>query len=91
MKTLNDKVLEHIQNTGHDYPDTYREFVSMFSDDTDCEDYLRTLRWPNGFICPSCNEPSIPWRQLTKDLFVQIADTKHLFVLELFLTKLEHL
>jgi len=29
--------------------------------------------------------------KLTKDLFVQIADTKHLFVLELFLTKLEHL
>ncbi len=48
---------------GIDYPRTYREFVTMFPDDTSCADYLFKLRWQDGFVCPACNEPSKPWHQ----------------------------
>jgi transposase-like protein len=48
---------------GQDYPNTYREFVKMFPDDEACMTYLEQLRWPEGFVCPACQMPSIPWRQ----------------------------
>jgi transposase-like protein len=47
---------------GSDYPRTYREFVSMFPDDAACAAYLKRLRWPRGFVCPSCQETAEPWR-----------------------------
>lgn len=47
----------------HDYPNTYREFVTMFFDNKACATYLEKLRWPHGFICPSCKTSSIPWYQ----------------------------
>ena len=31
------------------YPTTLGEFLSWFSTDEDCRDYLR---WPDGFRCP---------------------------------------
>jgi transposase-like protein len=30
------------------------EFHSWFRSDADCLDYLEWLRWPTGFVCPSC-------------------------------------
>lgn len=47
--------------SGHDYPNTYREFVKMFPDDTTCAVFLAQLRWPEGFICPACKTVSVPW------------------------------
>jgi transposase-like protein len=44
-----------------DYPNTYREYMKMFPDETACSDFLVNLRWPNGFICPKCKANSIPW------------------------------
>jgi hypothetical protein len=38
---------------GRDYPNTYREFVTMFPDNEACAKYLRKLRWPDTFICPA--------------------------------------
>ena len=46
---------------GHDYPNTYREFVLMFPDNPACAAYLMHLRWPDGFICPACKTRSTPW------------------------------
>ena len=37
-----------------DYPRTLLDFERRFSDETSCRDYLFSLRWPNGFVCPSC-------------------------------------
>jgi transposase-like protein len=37
-----------------EYPMTFDEFVKQFSTEEQCRDYLCQLRWPNGFICPSC-------------------------------------
>ena len=48
---------------GRDYPRTYREFVEMFPDDEACSAYLEQLRWPEGFICPSCGKLGNLWRE----------------------------
>lgn len=45
---------------GCDYPNTYREFVKMFPDNTACATYLIKLRWPNGYICPACKMTTTP-------------------------------
>lgn len=39
---------------GRDYPRSVGEMLSWFSTDADCLDYLAWLRWPAGFVCPSC-------------------------------------
>jgi transposase-like protein len=48
---------------GRDYPRTYREFVEMFPNDAACAAYLEGLRWPTGFICPTCETAAVAWRQ----------------------------
>ena len=37
------------------YPRSDGEFRSWFGTDTDCLDYFEWLRWPKGFVCPSCD------------------------------------
>lgn len=39
---------------GKEYPDTFAELERMYASDSDCYDYLRKLRWPDGFVCPKC-------------------------------------
>lgn len=51
---------------GRDYPHTYRGFVKMFPDNEACATYLRKIRWPQGFVCPSCGVISTPW-ETTRD------------------------
>jgi transposase-like protein len=43
---------------GRDYPSNEGEFRSWFPDDEACLDYLEWLRWPEGFICPTCDDSS---------------------------------
>ena len=31
------------------------EFEKYFKQEDDCYQYLQKIRWPNGFICPSCS------------------------------------
>jgi transposase-like protein len=42
---------------GVDYPRTLAEFDEWFPSESVCEAYLRRLRWPRGFRCPSCSSP----------------------------------
>ena len=44
------------------YPRTWTEFLDWFSSEDACLAYLEGLRWPNGFICPSCGVASVPYR-----------------------------
>lgn len=37
-----------------DYPRTLLELERRFSTDQACRDYLLSLRWPGGFVCPRC-------------------------------------
>ena len=46
---------------GADYPRSVGEFQSWFQTDADCLDYLEWLRWPDGFVCPSCDHEG-SWR-----------------------------
>ncbi len=34
----------------------------MFPDESACETYLAKLRWPQGFVCPTCNSNVVPWQ-----------------------------
>jgi len=40
-----------------DYPTTLMELEKRFSANGACRDYLFTLRWPDGWICPRCGHP----------------------------------
>lgn len=37
-----------------DYPKTLLELEKRFATEEQCRAYLSTLRWPEGFVCPSC-------------------------------------
>jgi transposase-like protein len=36
------------------YPKNFEEFLDWFSTDENCAEYLERIRWPDGFVCPSC-------------------------------------
>lgn len=36
------------------YPKDLEELELNFSSEEACRDYLASLRWPNGFLCPAC-------------------------------------
>src|SRR5690348_11488203 len=46
---------------GVDYPRTFQEVDEWFRSDAACCEYIRRLRWPNGFICPHCGWTGEPW------------------------------
>ena len=35
-------------------PQSLLEFQRMFTSEMECSSYLERIRWPNGFICPTC-------------------------------------
>ena len=41
---------------GVDYPRTMQEFDEWFSNEVACVEYLRRLRWPEGFQGPNCGK-----------------------------------
>src|SRR4249919_808011 len=47
--------------SGVDYPRTFQEMEQGFRDEAACRDYIRRLRWPDGFICPHCGVSGEPW------------------------------
>ena len=49
----------HLQ-PGIDYPRTFQEFDSWFATESACRDYIRRLRWPDGFVCPHCGAADAP-------------------------------
>lgn len=40
---------------GVDFPRTLQEFDEWFSTEKKCLQFLKQLRWSDGFICPECN------------------------------------
>lgn len=43
------------------YPKNLEELELNFSSEEACRDYLASLRWPNGFLCPACGHGEL-WR-----------------------------
>ncbi|MGH9406841.1 MAG: transposase [Terriglobia bacterium] len=37
-----------------DYPRILIELEQRFSNEEACAEYLATLRWPTGWVCPRC-------------------------------------
>ena len=37
------------------YPVNVIDFQDMFPTDEACYEYLKLVKWPNGFVCPSCH------------------------------------
>jgi len=52
------------------FPTTLPEFQKVFPNDDACEQYLETLRWPEGFICPDCGWVGDPYRFKTRSSVV---------------------
>lgn len=54
--------------SGIDYPGTFQDFDHWFSTESACLEFIAKLRWPEGFVCPSCGEkvakPSLMGRGL---------------------------
>jgi transposase-like protein len=44
-----------------EYPMTFEEFITRFSTEDQCREYLYQLRWADGFICPKCGHAGEPW------------------------------
>ena len=44
-----------------DYPRTLQELESLFASEEGCRDYLARLRWPHGFVCPTCKGTQAWW------------------------------
>jgi hypothetical protein len=53
---------------GTDYPRTFHEMDQWFRTDAACHDYVRRLRWPNGFVCAECGAAGEPWT-MSRDRF----------------------
>jgi transposase-like protein len=52
-------------NNNISYPTTQEEFEQRFHSEDACIDYLVSIRWPDGFNCPKCNNPKY-WRSGTR-------------------------
>jgi transposase-like protein len=47
---------------GKDYPSNWTEFLDWFGSEEACLSYLEGLRWPGGFVCPSCASAAPAYR-----------------------------
>jgi len=44
-----------------EFPSTLPEFETAYPDEHACWEALRRARWPRGFVCPRCENPSSSW------------------------------
>lgn len=51
---------------GLDYPRTWDQFLDWFHDENACLNYLKQLRWPQGFVCPVCSTADCVPYQLSR-------------------------
>jgi transposase-like protein len=51
-----------LPQAGKDYPRNWNEFLDWFGSEEACAAYLERLRWPQGFVCPSCADAGQPYR-----------------------------
>jgi transposase-like protein len=51
-----------VPEAGKDYPQSWNEFLDWFASEDACLSYLERLRWPRGFVCPSCGAAGEPYR-----------------------------
>jgi hypothetical protein len=59
------------------FPRSLPEFVRMYPDDLACGKYLEGVRWPDGFVCPSCSERGEPFRFAARPSVLRCRVCKH--------------
>ena len=52
------------------FPASLPEFQRVFPNDTACSKYLEAVRWPDGFVCPTCGVQGEPYRFATRSSVV---------------------
>ena len=52
VNTINNFTIKMI---AEDCPKDFQEFLDRFKSEDDCWKYLFSIRWPDGFCCPKCN------------------------------------
>jgi len=52
------------------FPTSLPDFQKVFPDDAACERYLEEIRWPDGFVCPTCKVRGEPFRFPTRETVV---------------------
>ena len=57
------------------YPRHFQEFLEQFKNEDDCWNYIYEIRWPNGFVCPKCNERDKYW--LTENKLIHCSSCGH--------------
>jgi transposase-like protein len=50
-----------------DFPKTLIEFRERFATEEACLDFITSMRWPGGFVCPKCHTQEV--RRTTRGLF----------------------
>lgn len=58
-----------------DFPRSLLEFQKQFPDEAACAGYLSKMRWPEGFVCPSCGSQR-SWKLKTKAFTHECADCR---------------
>jgi len=46
-----------VDKSGNDF----QEFLEVFNNEEACRSYLFEMRWPDGFVCPTCNMTTKCW------------------------------
>lgn len=44
-------------------PQSLPEFARQFHSEEACQDYILALRWPNGYLCPTCGTSTYYWHR----------------------------
>jgi transposase-like protein len=58
-----------------EYPMTFEEFATQFATEEQCRAYLYQLRWPDGFVCPTCKQSVKVWQ--IGDTLYRCSNCKH--------------
>ncbi len=58
-------------------PRSLLEFQAMFPDEPACADYMERVRWPDGFVCPTCGVMAPPWRISTRPEVLRCTSCRH--------------
>lgn len=54
-----------VPRAGIDYPQDEAELAALLGSEAACWRYVERMRFPEGFVCPSCESRHTPWRSGT--------------------------
>jgi hypothetical protein len=55
-----------------EFPRSLPQFQKFFPDDAACVKYLEAMKWPDGFVCPTCQHQGEPFRLSRRSVGVAV-------------------